>query len=271
MRRLFSLSCAALAAALLGGCAARPDTEKAAALLAALQNTAALTNYAVISHTDMQVGNAGASDGLTITQRFWRSGADAMQKMSACDAAGQALFENGSAVVGDVYYWYDGAAWAPDTTGMAAASNLNWVPKVTWPQDTRDFTLEEQDGAYTVTFRQSAFPDLVQAQADALQAEADAPREQGFAEAADARQAEADSARQAKYHALRYTIEVADGRAVACTTYSEVEQPAVQGLDSVGIAADELVTSTITYTWRLTGSDPQAIAAVLAEVTAGSE
>ena len=135
---------AALAAAVLAGCAARPDPGKTGALLNALQNTAALTDYAVVSHTVMEAGNGQDGDGLSVTQRFWRTGEDAMQKMTACDAAGAALFENGAALLDGVYYWYDGETWTPDTTGMAAAANLNWVPKVTWPESTGGFTLQQK-------------------------------------------------------------------------------------------------------------------------------
>lgn len=259
---------AALAAAVLAGCAARPDPGKTGALLNALQNTAALTDYAVVSHTVMEVGNGQDGDGLSVTQRFWRTGEDAMQKMTACDAAGAALFENGAALLDGVYYWYDGETWTPDTTGMAAAANLNWVPKVTWPESTGGFTLQQKGDTYTVTFRPSAFPSLIQAQVDALSAEADALRRQGFPEEAAAREAQRDSAARAEYKALRYTIQVEGDRAVNCTTYSKVVQPSVAGLDAAGIEAQQMVTNEITYTWQLTGTDPDQIRAILAEVTA---
>ena len=151
---------------------------------------------------------------------------------------------------------------------MAAAANLNWVPKVTWPESTGGFTLQQKGDTYTVTFRPSAFPSLIQAQVDALSAEADALRRQGFPEEAAAREAQRDSAARAEYKALRYTIQVEGDRAVNCTTYSKVVQPSVAGLDAAGIEAQQMVTNEITYTWQLTGTDPDQIRAILAEVTA---
>ena len=234
------------------------ETCKRATLLSA-QHEAEIV---VICH------NGQEGDGLSVTQRFWRTGEDAMQKMTACDAAGAALFENGAALLDGIYYWYDGETWTPDTTGMAAAANLNWVPKVTWPESTGGFTLQQKGDTYTVTFRPSAFPSLIQAQVDALSAEADALRRQGFPEEAAAREAQRDSAARAEYKALRYTIQVEGDRAVNCTTYSKVVQPSVAGLDAAGIEAQQMVTNEITYTWQLTGTDPDQIRAILAEVTA---
>ena len=264
-RRLLA---AVLAGLVLAGCAAHPDLDKTKTLLAALQNTAALTDYAVVSHTVMEVGDGHNADGLTVTQRFWRAGDDAMQKMTACDAGGAALFENGAALLDGTYYWYDGSVWAPDTTGMAAAANLGWVPKVIWPDTADGYTLQQTGDTYTVRFRKSAFPALIEAQVDTLTAEAEALRRQGFDGEAEAREAERDSAAQAQYKALRYTIQVKDGRAVNCTTYSKVVQPTVTGLDAAGIAPQQPVTNEITYTWQLTGTDSDRIRAILAEVTA---
>ena len=70
---------------LLGGCS-RHDSAAAAEVLAALSATAALPDYAVVADTKMTVeGENTPADGLSMTQRMWRTGDDAMQKMTTYD------------------------------------------------------------------------------------------------------------------------------------------------------------------------------------------
>ena len=71
------------------------------------------------------------------------------------------------------------------------------------------------------------------------------------------------SAEQAEYEELRYTIEVEDGVAVACTTYSRVRQPDTGAESTAGMPVSE-----ITYTWRLTGTDAAQIADIIGEAAA---
>lgn len=256
MKRM--LAAALTGCVLLAGCGR--STAAAAEVLQALAATAALTDYAVVADTAMTLQGEGTADGLTMTQRMWRTGSDAMQKMTTYDVDGNPLFENGSACLDGVYYWYDGKIWAEDTTGIAAAANLSWMPLVSWPEKESDVRVTESDGVYTVEIGEGAFPAMIESQLSAMEAEEQALRAQGLDAEADALGAQRENAALAEYEELRYTIEVEDGLAVACTTYSRVRQP-----DTDGDAA----LSEITYTWRLTGTDPGAIADILGEVQAG--
>lgn len=243
---------------LLAGCGR--STAAAAEVLQALAATAALTDYAVVADTAMTLQGDAAADGLTMTQRMWRTGNDAMQKMTTYDVDGTPLFENGSACLDGVYYWYDGKTWAEDTTGIAAAANLSWMPLVSWPEEKSQVTVTESDGVYTVEIGDGAFPAMIGSQLSAMEAEEQALRAQGLDAEADNLRRQRENAAQAEYEALRYTIEVQDGMAVACTTYSRVRQPDTDG---------DTALSEITYTWRLTGTDAGAIADILGEVRAG--
>lgn len=250
---------------LLGGCA-RHDSAAAAEVLQALSATAALPDYAVVADTKMTVQGENDADGLSMTQRMWRTGSDAMQKMTTYDVNGDPLFENGSALIDGVYYWFDGESWARDSTGIAAAANLSWMPLVTWPEDEKDVTVTKADGVYTVQVGEGAFPAMVEQQLAAMEAEEQALIDRGLASDAEERRQARESAARAQYEELRYTVEVENGLAVACTTYSRVRQPAA-GQDTAETA--EMPVSEITYTWRLTGTDAAAIADIIGEAAAG--
>lgn len=250
---------------LLGGCS-RHDGAAAAEVLQALSATAALPDYAVVADTKMTVQGESAADGLSMTQRMWRTGGDAMQKMTTYDVNGDPLFENGSALIDGVYYWFDGESWAEDDTGIAAAANLSWMPLVSWPEDEKDVTVTKADGVYTVQVGEGAFPAMVEQQLAAMEAEEQALIDRGLASDAEERRQARENAARAQYEELRYTVEVENGLAVACTTYSRVRQPAA-GQDTADTA--EMPVSEITYTWRLTGTDAAAIADIIGEASAG--
>lgn len=266
MKRILARTAALLAAVslLLDGCS-RHDGAAAAEVLQALSATAALTDYAVVADTKMTVQGETDADGLSMTQRMWRTGEDAMQKMTTYDVNGEPLFENGSALIDGVYYWFDGESWARDNTGIAAAANLSWMPMVTWPEDEKDVTVTESDGVYTVLIGEGAFPAMIEEQLAALEEEEKALRARGLTEEAEEHRAVRESAAQAQYEELRYTIEVEDGRAVACTTYSRIRQPAA---DTGDTAAEQAPVSEITYSWRLTGTDAAQIADIIGEAAA---
>ena len=249
----------------LGGCS-QHDSAAAARVLAALSATAALPDYAVVADTTMTIQGGQDTDGLSMTQRMWRTGQDAMQKMTTYDVNGEPLFENGSAFLDGVYYWFDGETWAEDDTGIAAAANLSWMPLVSWPEEEGDVTVTESDGVYTVEIGEGAFPAMIEEQLSAMEAEADVLEARGLTEDAETRRQALESARQAAYEQLRYTIEVEDGLAVACTTYSRVRQPAAGASEPDGEAGTAV--SEITYTWRLTGTDAAAIASIIGEAAA---
>ena len=250
---------AALAAVcLLTAACSRSSSAAAAEVLQALAATAALTDYAVVADTTMTVQGDTGADGLSM-----RTGDNAMQKMTTYDAQGRPLFENGSALVDGVYYWYDGKHWAPDDTGIAASANLDWMPKVNWPEKESDLTVTENDGTYTVTVGKGAFPAMIEEQVAAMQEEEKALEAQGLTREAEERRAMWQSAEQAEYEELRYTIEVEDGVAVACTTYSRVRQPDTGAESTAGMPVSE-----ITYTWRLTGTDAAQIADIIGEAAA---
>ena len=251
----------------LGGCS-RHDSAAAAEALAALSATAALPDYAVVADTRMTVQGEAAADGLSMTQRMWRTGDDAMQKMTTYDVNGDPLFENGSALIDGVYYWFDGDSWAEDDTGIAAAANLSWMPLVSWPEEEKDVTVTESDGVYTVEIGEGAFPAMIEEQLSAMEEEIKALEARGLTEEAQDRRQVLETAEQAEYEELRYTIEVENGRAVACTTYSRVRQPAAQDMEGADTGAGEMAVSEITYTWRLTGTDAAAIADIIGEATA---
>ena len=257
-KRIFSLLLGA-ACLLLPACS-RHDSAAAAEVLQALAATAALPDYAVVADTEMTVEGDAGTDGLSMTQRMWRTGDDAMQKMTTYDAQGQPLFENGSAIIDGVYYWFDGKHWSLDETGIAAAANLDWMPKVNWPEDESHLTVTESDGVYTVIIGEGAFPAMVEEQLAAMEAEEQALIDRGLASDAEERRQALESAAQAEYEELRYTIEVENGLAVACTTYSRVRQPA-----ATGESAGRMAVSEITYSWRLTGTDADGIANIIAE------
>ena len=250
---------------LLGGCS-RHDSAAAAEVLAALSATAALPDYAVVADTKMTVEWENTpADGLSMTQRMWRTGDDAMQKMATYDVNGEPLFENGSALIDGVYYWFDGESWSRDDTGIAAAANLTWMPLVSWPEEEKDVTVTQSDGVYTVEIGEGAFPAMIEEQLAAMEAEEQALIDRGLASDAQERRQARESAARAQYEELRYTIEVEDGLAVSCTTYSRVRQPAA-GQDTAEDAA--MPVSEITYTWRLTGTDAAAIADIIGEAAA---
>lgn len=257
----------ALACALTLAACGENDAADTAAVLQALSGTAALSDYAVVADTTMAMRAENGTDGLSLTQRLWRAGDDAMQKMNAYDKNGGAVFENGAAFVDGAYYWYDGDRWEPDCTGMAAAADLHWMPKVIWPEREEDVLVTRKGDVYTVEIRPAAFTGIAQAQIDQLEEEETALRAEGLTQAAEERAAQREAAQQATYLALRYTIEVENGLAVACTSYSCVEQPAAVDLKGAGAAAGDMVTTEITYTWRLTGTDAGAIREVIAEAT----
>ncbi len=267
MKRLSLRTAAFLSAVCLGlvGCS-RHDSAAAAEALAALSATAALTDYAVVADTRMTVQGESTPDGLSMTQRMWRTGDDAMQKMTTYDVNGEPLFENGSALIDGVYYWFDGESWAKDDTGIAAAANLSWMPLVSWPEEEKDVTVTESDGVYTVQIGEGAFPAMIQEQLAAMEAEEQALIDRGLASDAEARRQAREQAARAEYEELRYTIEVEDGLAVSCTTYSRVRQPAAVELETAG--EGEMAVSEITYTWRLTGTDAGTIADIIGEATA---
>lgn len=249
----------------LNGCS-RHDSAAAAEVLAALSATAALSDYAVVADTRMTVQGESTPDGLSMTQRMWRTGDDAMQKMATYDVNGDPLFENGSALIDGVYYWFDGESWAKDDTGIAAAANLSWMPLVSWPEEEKDVTVTESDGVYTVQIGEGAFPAMIQEQLAAMEAEEQALIDRGLADDAEERRQAREQAARAEYEELRYTIEVENGLAVSCTTYSRVRQPAAVELETTG--QGEMAVSEITYTWRLTGTDAAAIADIIGEATA---
>lgn len=261
-RSLLSLAAVAAVCLFLAACN-RSNSAAAAEVLQALAATAALSDYAVVADTVMTVEGDTGADGLSMTQCMWRTGDDAMQKMTTYDAQGQPLFENGSALIDGVYYWFDGKHWSLDETGIAAAANLDWMPKVNWPEDESDLTVTESDGVYTVVIGEGAFPAMVEEQVAAMEAEEQALIDRGLASDAEERRQALESAARAEYEELRYTIEVKDGVAVACTTYSRVRQPA-----STAESADEMTVSEITYTWRLTGTDAAQIADIIGEASA---
>ena len=267
MRTAAKAAALALVCVLALGACGENDAADTAAVLQALSGTAALTDYAVVADTVMVMSADTGEDGLSMTQRLWRAGDDAMQKMNAYDKKGEAVFENGAALVDGAYYWYDGHAWEPDRTGMAAAADLHWMPKVIWPEQEDQVLVTREGEVYTVEIRPAAFEQIAAAQVAQLEEEEQALRAAGLIEAADARAEEAEYARQAQYKALRYTIEVENGLAVACTSYSCVEQPAAVDLKGAGVTAGEKISTEITYTWRLTGTDAQNIRGVIAEAT----
>ena len=261
-RRVFALMATAAVCLLLGGCS-RHDSAAAAEVLQALSATAALPDYAVVADTEMTVQGDSAADGLSMTQQMWRTGDNAMQKMTTYDVNGNPLFENGSALIDGVYYWFDGKSWAEDDTGIAAAANLSWMPMVNWPEDEKDVTVTESDGVYTVQVGKGAFPAMVEQQLADMEAEEQALIDRGLASDAEERRQARESAAQAEYEELRYTIEVENGLAVACTTYSRVRQPVATGEE-----AGKMAVSEITYSWRLTGTDAAQIADIIGEAAA---
>lgn len=265
MRTAAKAAALALACALALGACGQNDAADTEAVLQALAGTAALTDYAVVADTVVAMTAETGEDGLSMTQRLWRAGDDAMQKMNAYDKNGDAVFENGAAFVDGAYYWYDGRKWELDRTGMAAAADLHWMPKVIWPEQEDQVLVTREGEVYTVEIRPAAFADIAAAQVAQLEEEEQALRSAGLTEAADTRAEEAEYARQAQYKALRYTIEVENGLAVACTSYSSVEQPAAVDLQGAGASAGEMITTEITYTWRLTGTDAGNIRGVIAE------
>lgn len=256
----------AVTGVLLGGCS-RHDSAAATEVLQALAATAALPDYAVVADTRMTVeGEDASADGLSMTQRMWRTGDNAMQKMTTYDVNGEPLFENGSALIDGVYYWFDGESWSKDDTGIAAAANLSWMPLVSWPEEEKDVTVTESDGVYTVLIGEGAFPAMIEEQLAAMEAEEQALIDRGLASEARERRQAREQAARAEYEELRYTIEVEDGLAVCCTTYSRVRQPAAEAV--AGTGAGEMALSEITYTWRLTGTDAAAIADIIGEAAA---
>lgn len=263
MKRSPFFLAAVAAVCLLTAACSRSSSAAAAEVLQALAATAALTDYAVVADTTMTVQGDTGADGLSMTQCMWRTGDNAMQKMTTYDAQGRPLFENGSALVDGVYYWYDGKHWAPDDTGIAASANLDWMPKVNWPKKESDLTVTENDGTYTVTVGKGAFPAMIEEQVAAMQEEEKALEAQGLTREAEERRAMWQSAEQAEYEELRYTIEVENGVAVACTTYSRVRQPDTGAESTAGMPVSE-----ITYTWRLTGTDAAQIADIIGEAAA---
>lgn len=265
MKPAVKIPALALVCALALSACGQNDAAETQEVLQALAGTAALSDYAVVADTVMAMKAETGQDGLSMTQRMWRAGGDAMQKMNAYDKNGDAVFENGAAFVDGIYYWYDGHAWEPDLTGMAAAADLHWMPKVIWPEQEDQVLVTRQGQVYTVEIRPAAFEDIAASQVTQLEEEEQALRAAGLTDAADARAEEAEYARQAQYKALRYTVEVENGLAVACTSYSCVDQPAAMDLKGAGAAAGEMVTTEITYTWRLTGTDAQSIREVIAE------
>ena len=179
----------------LGGCS-RHDSAAAAEALAALSATAALPDYAVVADTRMTVQGEAAADGLSMTQRMWRTGDDAMQKMTTYDVNGDPLFENGSALIDGVYYWFDGESWAEDDTGIAAAANLSWMPLVSWPEEEKDVTVTESDGVYTVEIGEGAFPAMIEEQLSAMEEEIKALEARGLTEEAQDRRQVLDEVRK---------------------------------------------------------------------------
>lgn len=263
MKRRFLFPAVMAAVCLVLASCSRSGSAAATEVLQALAATAALTDYAVVADTEMTVQGGTGTDGLSMTQCMWRTGENAMQKMSTYDVDGTPLFENGSALVDGVYYWFDGKHWSPDETGIAATANLEWMPKVNWPEKESDLTVTKEGNTYTVVIGEGAFPAMVEEQVAAMEAEEQALIDRGLASDAEERRQARETAARAQYEELRYTIEVEDGLAVACTTYSRVRQPAADGEP-----ADAATVSEITYSWRLTGTDAAGIADIIGEAAA---